>query len=98
MKYKIVTTEPIGVRQYNMYHIKLRPKGFECTVDEREYSRISQFVELIELLDTPKAPIISKPIEIIPEEEVEKIEKKVEKIEKAVDVKKIEIPKENGTK
>lgn len=54
MLYSIQLNEPLGVRPAGQTHIRIRPKGFQCTIDEREYDRINGWVEVLDIIDDKK--------------------------------------------
>lgn len=98
MLYSIKLNEPLGVRLAGKAHIHMRPKGFQCTIDEREYDRINGWIEVIDIIDDKKTfhkvledPIPSKEIHIEPEpvkEPVKEPEKVVTKPAEGVTKKK----------
>lgn len=76
MLYSIKLTEQIGVRPAGKPHIHMRPKGFQCTIDEREYDRINAWVDVLDIIDDKKTfhkvledPVPSKEIHMEPEKE-----------------------------
>jgi hypothetical protein len=42
----------------------MRPKGFQCTIDEREYDRINGWIEVIDIIDDKKTfhKILENPV------------------------------------
>ncbi len=74
MLYSIKLNEPLGVRLAGKAHIHMRPKGFQCTIDEREYDRINGWVDVLDIIDDKKTfhkiledPAPSKEIHVEPE-------------------------------
>ena len=100
MLYSIKLNEPLGVRLAGKAHIHMRPKGFQCTIDEREYDRINGWIEVIDIIDDKKTfhkilenPVPSKethvePVNIEPIKEPDVITKPAEGVTKSVKKKK----------
>jgi hypothetical protein len=70
----------------------MRPKGFQCTIDEREYDRINGWIEVVDIIDDKKTfhkiledPVPAKethvePVKVEPIKEPEVITKPAKKV------------------
>jgi hypothetical protein len=79
----------------------MRPKGFQCTIDEREYDRINGWIEVVDIIDdkktfhkiledpVPAKEIHEEPVKVEPIKEPEKVvTKPAEGVTKSVKKKK----------